>query len=249
VVAVGVVALLAVLVLDPGKPTTAARASIATTTTASTATSTTAPPIVHDVWIPPVADGVAPLVRRIPTSEPVVFLTIDDGAYKDPFEVQMLKDNRVRASLFLAHGFIRDNPTFFSAFLPAGSLIENHSITHRPMPRLSYDEQVGEICGQADLLQQQYGRRPVLFRPPGGAFNANTLRAAATCGMRGVVHWFATVDNGAMHYQVGHALRPGDIVLMHFRPAFRADLEAFLAAAQAAGLHTELLEDWLPLDQ
>jgi len=51
------------------------------------------------------------------------------------------------------------------------------------MPSLSYAEQVKEICGEADLQEQQFGRRPTLFRPPGGAYNTNTRRAAATCGM------------------------------------------------------------------
>ncbi len=41
-----------------------------------------------------------------------------------------------------------------------------------------------------------------------------------------------------MDYQYGNALRPGDIVLMHFRPGFAADLAAFRAAQQAAGLRS-----------
>jgi hypothetical protein len=48
-----------------------------------------------------------------------------------------------------------------------------------------------------------------------------------------------------MQYQIGNGLRPGDIVLMHFRPEFRSDMQAFVDAENAAGLHTELLEDWL----
>jgi hypothetical protein len=48
-----------------------------------------------------------------------------------------------------------------------------------------------------------------------------------------------------MEYQLANVLRPGDIVLMHFRPEFGADVAAFVDALRAAGLHTELLEDWL----
>jgi hypothetical protein len=32
---------------------------------------------------------------------------------------------------------------------------------------------------------------------------------------------------------------------MHFRPEFASDLQAFVNAQNAAGLHTELLENWL----
>ena len=35
---------------------------------------------------------------------------------------------------------------------------------------------------------------------------------------------------------------------MHFRPEFASDLQAFVDALDAAHLHTELLEDWLPYE-
>lgn len=215
-----------------------------TSTSTPTTTSTTEPPI-YDAVIPPIVNGLAPVLTRIPTARPVVFLGIDDGAFKDPAELALLRMHNVQASLYLAHGFIRDNPAFFTPFADDGFVIQNHSITHTPMTRLSYAEQVKEICGQADLLETEYGTRPTLFRPPGGAFNTNTRRAAATCGMRAVVNWIAKANAGSMQYQLGHALRPGDIVLMHFRPEFADDLRAFLDAQNAAGLHTELLEDWI----
>lgn len=50
---------------------------------------------------------------------------------------------------------------------------------------------------------------------------------------------------GGMDYQVGAVLRPGDIVLMHFRPEFEQDLAAFVTAQKAAGLQVVLLEDYL----
>jgi peptidoglycan/xylan/chitin deacetylase (PgdA/CDA1 family) len=119
-------------------------------------------------------------------------------------------------------------------------------MTHRLLSRLPYAEQKQEICGEAELEARQYGKRPILFRPPGGDYNQDTQRAAAACGMKAVVIWIAKANGGSMQYQIGHSLRPGDIVLMHFRPEFRSDMQAFLDAQKVAGLHTELLEDWLP---
>jgi peptidoglycan/xylan/chitin deacetylase (PgdA/CDA1 family) len=97
----------------------------------------------------------------------------------------------------------------------------------------------------ADVQERQFGRRPVFFRPPGGAYNTDTRRAAAVCGMRAVVTWIAKANAGRMEYQLAPRLRPGDIVLMHFRREFAADMSAFLEAVAAAGLRIELLEDWL----
>lgn len=200
----------------------------------------------HDYTIPPVVNGVAPFITHLPTKEPVIFLGIDDGQNKEQFELDLMQQYNVKASLFLANEFIKSDPGFFKPFQVEGSVIEDHTLDHKLMSHLSYDEQKRQICGQADLEEKEYGARPVLFRPPGGDYNKDTLRAAAACGMKAVVNWIAKANGGAMQYQVGNKLRPGDVVLMHFRPEFRQDMQAFLNAQNAAGLHTELLEDWLP---
>lgn len=202
-------------------------------------------PSKHDYILPAISNGLAPVISRIPTKEPVVFLGIDDGVYKQPFELQLMQDNHIKASLFLANRFIRDDPNFFQPFIQEGSLIEDHTLDHKLLSSLGYDQQRQEICDMADLEQQEFGRRPVLFRPPGGSYNTDTQRAAADCGMKAVVLWIAKANGGSMQFQIGHQLRAGDIVLMHFRPEFRQDMQAFMDAEGSAGLHTELLEEWI----
>ncbi len=205
-------------------------------------------PDMPDAYIPPITDGLAPVVTSLPTNKPVVFLTIDDGAHKTPDELQALKDNRIVASLFLARLFITDNPGFFTDFTKSGYPIENHSLDHfiDPASINSYDLQKQQICGMADYIQQNYGRRPIFFRPPGGSYSVAMQRAAADCGMKAIVTWIAKANGGSMQYQIGDHLRPGDIVLMHFRPEFQQDFRAFLDAMNSQHLHTALLENWLP---
>lgn len=200
-----------------------------------------------DVHPPSTEDGLAPIITSLPTKEPVVFLGIDDGAYKSPDELQMMNDHHIKASLYLSRLFIQENPGFFTDFLKSGNLIENHSLNHyiRTAEIDSYELQKQEICGMADYQQAHYGRRPIFFRPPGGAYSVAMRKAAADCGMRAIVTWIAKANGGSMQYQVGDHLRPGDVVLMHFRPEFRQDMQAFLDAMNAAHLHTELLENWL----
>jgi hypothetical protein len=50
---------------------------------------------------------------------------------------------------------------------------------------------------------------------------------------------------GAIEYAAGDRLTSGDIVLMHFREAFRADVECFVEEARRSGLRPALLEDYL----
>jgi peptidoglycan/xylan/chitin deacetylase (PgdA/CDA1 family) len=208
---------------------------------------TPTPSIVPDAHITPLSDGLAPVITSLSTNQPVVFLTIDDGAHKTPDELQTMNDNGIKATLFLARAFISSNPGFFIDFTKAGNPIENHTLSHdtNMTKTMSYEQQKQEICGMADYEQQQYGRRPIFFRPPGGAYTTVMRRAAADCGMKAVVTWIAKANGGSMQYQIGDHLRPGDIVLMHFRPEFQQDLKAFMDAAKSQHLHTELLQDWL----
>lgn len=202
--------------------------------------------LVPDYVLPPVENGMVPVLTRVPTEQKVVFLTIDDGAVKRDSDLALLEKSGIKASLYLAHTFVSGDPDFYQQYIRAGHLIENHTMSHNlGFIKLGYAEQRAEICGMADFAEQHYGRRPVFIRPPGGPYTQVTQQAAAECGLKAIVDWEAKANAGGMDYQVGAGLRPGDIVLMHFRPEFPDDLAAFIAAKDAAGLKVVLLEDYL----
>jgi peptidoglycan/xylan/chitin deacetylase (PgdA/CDA1 family) len=177
----------------------------------------------------------------------VAFLTIDDGLTKTPQMPALMADSDLPATLFLTRNFIRDNPDFFKSFQAQGSLIENHTVSHNinMATQMSYAQQLAEITAMQDYAQQQFQRRPTLFRPPGGAYSNTMRKAVADAGLKAIITWEAKANAGHMDYQVGNTLRPGDIVLMHVRPEFAADLAAFRQAQVAAGLEVVLLEDFL----
>lgn len=128
----------------------------------------------------------------------------------------------------------------------AGAVIEAHTISHRNLRGASYAVQKHEICGSADKLGQLYGRRPVLFRPPFGEQDATMLRVVHDCGMHAAFFWKETTDKGIVRYQSPvHRVQPGDVVLMHFRPAFVDDFLGVLAAVAQSGLTPALLEDYV----
>lgn len=204
--------------------------------------------LIPDYVLPPIVDGLAPVLTKIPTEQKVVFLTIDDGAVKRDSDLALLERDGLKASLFLAHSIIANDPEFFLKFTAAGHVIENHTMSHNlGFIQLSYEEQKAEICDMADFEEQHYGRRPVFFRPPGGPYTQATRAAVAACGLKAIVDWESKANAGGMQYQVGNGLRPGDIVLMHFRPEFPDDLASFVQAQKAAGLKVVLLEDYLQM--
>jgi peptidoglycan/xylan/chitin deacetylase (PgdA/CDA1 family) len=191
--------------------------------------------------------GEAPWVHRIPTDQRVAFLTIDDGWIKRPEALPLMRAAKVPVTLFLTVNAIKTNPGYFEALQPNGARIEAHTLTHRKLTDLRYLDQKQEICGSAGWLGAEYGRRPTLFRPPFGEKNDDTLRAAADCGMKACFFWTETVDKGIVRYQSSdHRIKPGDIILMHFRDAFADDFLAALKAIKASGLTPALLENYVP---
>ncbi|WP_424891500.1 polysaccharide deacetylase family protein [Streptomyces sp. XH2] len=166
--------------------------------------------------------GAAPkVIRRVPTSDKVVFLTFDDGAEKDPEFVKMAKDLKLPFTMFLTDDIARAGTGYgyFEQLRGEGNrnTINNHTLSHPNLRTLSADAQRREICGQQDVLEKRYGGKPPLFRPPYGNYNDATLAAAGGCGVKALLLWEVTMQINDMRYAEGDKLRPGDIVLAHFR--------------------------------
>ncbi len=154
----------------------------------------------------------------IPTKDKVVFLTIDDGAEKDPQFLKMMSDLKIPYTAFLSDYLVKEDYGYFKQMQNRGVVLNNHTLNHRYLPGLTYAQQKREICGMQDVIEEQYGKRPELFRPPYGNYNRDTLRAAKACGIKAVPLWNAEVFVDRMDYREwDRDIHPGDIILTHFR--------------------------------
>ncbi|MBO1415658.1 polysaccharide deacetylase family protein [Streptomyces sp. FH025] len=197
-------------------------------------------------------DGRPPVVFRVPTTDKVVFLTIDDGYEKDPEFARMAEELGIPFSAFLSDYLVRDDYDYFRDLHKHGVEINNHTINHRNLKVLDYETQRQEICNQQDQLERQIGVRPRLFRPPYGEYNDNTLRAAGSCGVQAVPLWNeeAFPDHLEWRYD-DRKLHPGDIILTHFRGVaeWKATMPDLLRRVvnevTAAGFALARLDDYL----
>ncbi|MFE5936407.1 polysaccharide deacetylase family protein [Streptomyces sp. NPDC056470] len=163
-------------------------------------------------------EGLPPVFTTVPTKQKVVFLTIDDGAEKDPELLRMMSDLQIPYSAFLSDYVVKDDYGYFRTMRDSGVSLHNHTLNHRYLPGLSYAAQKREICGMQDVIEKQFGKRPPLFRPPYGNYNEDTLRAAKTCGVKAVPLWASEAFPDRMEWREwDRDLHPGDIVLTHFR--------------------------------
>ncbi|WP_031096458.1 MULTISPECIES: polysaccharide deacetylase family protein [unclassified Streptomyces] len=159
-----------------------------------------------------------PVFTTVPTKERVVFLTMDDGAEKDPELLRMMTELKIPYSAFLSDYVVSDDYGYFKDMQARGVTLNNHTINHRYLPGLSKAEQRREICGEQDKIEKYFGKRPTLFRPPYGNYNGDTLRVAASCGIKAVPLWAAEAFPDHMEWrEQDRDLHPGDIILTHFR--------------------------------
>ncbi|QFR02925.1 polysaccharide deacetylase family protein [Streptomyces phaeolivaceus] len=196
--------------------------------------------------------GLPPVVDRVRTRDKVVFLTYDDGAEKDPRFVDMVRELRLPVSMFLTDSVVGPGYGHFARLRAVGATVQNHTLDHTGLRGLPYAGQRAEICGQQNKLRQRFGVRPTLFRPPYGVYDTTTLRAAADCGITAVVLWRASMQINDLRYAVGDRLRPGDIVLAHFRGPEQLNgttltemTTRLLRRIQQQGLTVGRLEDYL----
>jgi peptidoglycan/xylan/chitin deacetylase (PgdA/CDA1 family) len=227
-----------------------------TTTTTVPPTTTTKPklrkpglglleqPAPQPVSLPPT--GSAPVFSRIPTTNKVIFLGIDDGIVRDPAVADLLKQANIPFTMFLVQGEADAGADYFRQLQEYGGVVEAHTINHPDLTKLSYGQVQNEVCGVLDDYQTLFGRRPTLFRSPYGATNGNVQAAAASCGLKAVVLWKGSTNDGRFDLQDGTQLTPGDVVLMHFRTDLLVDLQKVFEVCKQQGFTIASLEDYLP---
>lgn len=214
--------------------------------TSPSTTTTTPPPMTIRPLTSMAPPGHAPVITRVETTDPVVFVTIDDGFVRAPEVTAVLDELDMPVTLFLVDRPVLDHAGYFGS-LP-GAVVESHSRSHADLRGMPEDAQRAEICDNADTIGRSLGRAPVLFRPPYGNHDVATQRAAAACRMAAIVLWEQSVERGEMRFRSAREIRPGDIILLHFRPELPGELRMVADRVAAAGLRVARLEDYLVPD-
>jgi peptidoglycan/xylan/chitin deacetylase (PgdA/CDA1 family) len=212
----------------------------------SASTTTVPPPMTIRPLTSMAPPGHAPVITRVETTDPVAFVTIDDGYVRAPEVAAVLDELDMPVTLFLVDRPVLDGAAYFGS-LP-GTVVESHSRSHADLRGMPEDAQRAEICDNAGTITRSLGRAPVLFRPPYGNHDAATQRAAAACGMAAVVLWEQSVEKGEMRFRSAREIRPGDIILLHFRPELPGELRMVADRVAAAGLRVARLDDYLVPD-
>ena len=114
--------------------------------------------------------GVDATVTRIPTAQPLVAMTFDDGPHPTltPRLLDMLRQRGIRATFYVIGRNAQRYPQILQQMVADGHEIGNHTWSH---PSL-YGHSDGSVLGQIDrtnrAVYEAVGRPPVTMRPPYG---------------------------------------------------------------------------------
>ena len=165
----------------------------------------------------------SPVLARLPTTEPVAWLTIDDGPSDDTLEILELLDAAgAKATFFVVGERAAARPHLVREIVERGHGIGNHSATH-PQAwfwALSPRRMREEIGRTQQLVEGITGTRPRWFRAVVGMANPFVAAALRDHGLARVA-WSARgydaleADPARALARIEKQLRPGAILLLH----------------------------------
>lgn len=197
------------------------------------------------------------LVASVPTTQPLVALTFDDGPTPAAMEtlLPMLRERGVRATFFVVGVELERHPALGAALLADGHELGNHSYTHQRMVLKSAAFIADEVERTDALIRRAGQQGEILFRPPYGVKLLGLPRYLERTGRRTVM-WSIAPDSdpaiadsaAAITASVLAQVRPGAIILLHPMYRRRASLEAvpaIIAGLQARGLRLVTVSELL----
>jgi peptidoglycan/xylan/chitin deacetylase (PgdA/CDA1 family) len=130
--------------------------------------------------------GQAPASPRYPYK---IALTFDDGPHPEFTDriVSVLRKENAHATFFVVGIQAAKYPYLVQELSLAGHEVAGHTFTHRNLSHLSDGEIRRELTVTGELIYDIIRKRSLLFRPPGGQYDARVIRVAEEMGLEMVL--------------------------------------------------------------
>lgn len=161
-------------------------------------------------------------IYSVETDEKVVAISFD-AAWGDEYTqeiLDILSKEDVKTTFFLVGLWIDKYPDQVKAIVDAGHEIGNHSSTHPDMAKIDKSKMEQEIKETNDKIMQYTNDKPILFRPPFGAYNNDLINVCESLGYYTIQWDIDSLDwkNEGSEQIINRVLsniRPGSIILFH----------------------------------
>ena len=117
-----------------------------------------------------VTQGGPTTIARVPTEQPLVAMTFDDGPHESltPQLLDMLRARNIRATFYLVGRRVAMYPDLTRRIAEEGHEIGNHTWSHPRLTSLGNDGLLRELDRTSLAIQEATGHPPITMRPPYG---------------------------------------------------------------------------------
>jgi len=149
-----------------------------------------------------------------------ILITVDDGPSENTGKVlENLERFGIKAVFFCTGKNIEKYPDEFKSIIKAGHSVQNHGYHHRRMIFKNQRDSSLEILRTNRIIKELTGQFPILFRPPYGWFNKNTIKSVSDNGMK-MMLWTIlsgdhTADFATVRRLTDSYLMSNSIIVMH----------------------------------
>ncbi len=199
-------------------------AALAVLTSALFATPALAAPMKAPVPAPaPAVQRQALLLKEVPTQVKMIAFTFDDGPNRryTPQVLDLLQKYHAHATFFLIGQEVVRFPEMVKKIEASGMEIGNHGMHHKWLHKLTADDIQKEITGGSDAITSAGGKKPYLYRLPGGYASEDASKLLGSLGYT-VIGWSVDTRDWRMSATAEGIERivmrdaaPGRIVIMH----------------------------------
>lgn len=192
-------------------------------------------------------------VYSVETAEKKACLTFDAAWGNEDTQqlIEVLGKYKAKATFFVVGEWADKFPEDVKALHNAGHSIQNHSDTHKHLPKLSREEIMEDLKRCNDKIEKLTGVRPTLVRPPYGDYDNAVVEAVNAMPMT-AVQWdvdsldWKGLEADEMSRKVVPKVRNGSILLFHNAAQHTpAALPAIIEALQKEGYQLVTLEELL----
>lgn len=156
------------------------------------------------------------------TASKVVALTFDHswGNTFTPRILATLKENNIKVTFFLMGPWSAQHPDVARQIVSDGHEVGSHGFRHENYGEKTESWIREDLNKSAAQIKAATGIMPVLFRPPNGHYNAQSLRITHELGYQSILWNIDSIDwmnpgRDVIIERILKNLKPGAIILMH----------------------------------
>lgn len=164
------------------------------------------------------------IIKNNSNNSKEIAITFDDGPHpKETAKIlDILKKYNAKATFFVVGKHVKWYPDSVIRASKEGHEIGNHTFTHPDISTLSEEQLKSEIKNCEDIILEKTGKKPVLFRPPFGNYNEESLSKLSEDLGYTVVLWsgidvkdWKNPSSKEISDKIINNVKSGDIVLLH----------------------------------